>query len=106
MQITINIPQEVYEHILKAKSVPDVLGIDMVTAINAIKNGIPVNADTLAHMIINERIYGDFKQDICYEESVIDEVKCRLELKIIDLRPCYCSAGLRETWRDKNNKKN
>ena len=40
MEFVINISKEVYENILKAKSVPDMLGIDIVNTINAIKNGI------------------------------------------------------------------
>lgn len=40
MKIVINISKEVYEHILKAKSVPELLGIDIVNTINAVKNGI------------------------------------------------------------------
>lgn len=75
--------------------------MDMRRACVAIRKGTPVTADTLADMVMNERIYGDFKQDICYEEPVIEDVKCRLELSIIDRRPCYCGAELRETWRDK-----
>ena len=42
VELVIKIPEEVYEHILKAKSVPDVLGIDMVNTINAVKNGTPL----------------------------------------------------------------
>jgi hypothetical protein len=42
MELVIKIPEEVYEHILKAKSVPDVLGIDIVNTINAVKNGKPL----------------------------------------------------------------
>ena len=43
IDLIIKIPKEVYKHILKAKSVPDVLGIDMVNTINAVKNGIIIH---------------------------------------------------------------
>ena len=39
IELVIKIPEEVYEHILKAKSVPDVLGIDIVNTVNVVKNG-------------------------------------------------------------------
>ena len=39
IELIIKIPKEVYEHILKAKSVPDMLSIDIVNTINAVKNG-------------------------------------------------------------------
>lgn len=42
MHIVIDISKEVYEHILKAKSVPDMLGIDIVNTMNAVKNGTPL----------------------------------------------------------------
>lgn len=42
MQIVIDTSKEVYEHILKAKSVPDMLGIDIVNIINAVKTGTPL----------------------------------------------------------------
>ena len=42
IELIIKIPKEVYEHILKAKSVPDVLGIDIVNTINAVKNGTSI----------------------------------------------------------------
>jgi len=42
IELIIKIPKEVYEHILKAKSVPDMLGIDIVNTINAVKNGTPL----------------------------------------------------------------
>ena len=42
MQIIISISEEVYEHILNAKSVPDLLGIDIVNTVNAVKNGAPL----------------------------------------------------------------
>ena len=43
IELVIKIPKEVYERILKAKSVPDVLGIDIVNTINATKNGTPLD---------------------------------------------------------------
>lgn len=42
MQIVIDISKEVYNHVLKAKSIPDMLGIDILNVINAVKNGTPL----------------------------------------------------------------
>ena len=92
MKLIIDVPEKDYNKMCRGELVDTILV--------AIKNGIPVNINTLADMIINERIYGDCKQDICYEKPVIEDVKCRLELSIIDRRPCYCGADLREVWRD------
>ena len=39
IELIIKLQEEVHEHILKAKSVPDVLGVDIVNTINAVKNG-------------------------------------------------------------------
>ena len=41
-ELVIKIPEVVYEHILKVKSVPDMLGIDIVNTIEAVKNGTPL----------------------------------------------------------------
>ena len=42
VELIIKIPEVVYEHILKAKSVPDMLGVDIVNTINAVANGVPL----------------------------------------------------------------
>lgn len=42
MQKVIDIDEEVYERILKAKSIPDLLGTDIVNVVNAVKNGKPL----------------------------------------------------------------
>ena len=39
MYVVIDIDKEVYDHILKAESIPDLLGIDIVNVVNAVKNG-------------------------------------------------------------------
>ena len=59
MKVVIDIPEEIYEEIqtkfLNTK-------VNQITVTDrAIYNGTPVNANTLADMIINERVYGDFK---------------------------------------------
>lgn len=43
MKLMVKIPEEVYDHVLKAKSTPDILGIDIVNVINAVKNGTPLD---------------------------------------------------------------
>lgn len=82
MQLMINISKEVYEHILKAKSVPDVLGIDIVNAINAVKNGTPLN-DTLEKIsaeitqVANQEKFHDEKWalGLRYAANIIDKYK-------------------------------
>ncbi len=39
MKLIIEISKDSYEHILKAKSVPEILGIDIVNTVNAVKYG-------------------------------------------------------------------
>ena len=51
-------------------------------------------------IIMEERIRGELKQDISYSKDIIDDVRCRLTVSIIDHRPCYCGAELREVWRE------
>lgn len=101
IKLMVKMPEEVYDHILKAKSTPDVLGIDIVNAINAVKNGISLTSDVLAALLMEERIRGELKQDISYSKDIIDDVRCRLTVNIIDHRPCYCGAELREVWRER-----
>lgn len=67
---------------------------------NAIKNGTPLTSDILADLLMEERIRGELKQDISYSKDIIDDVRCRLTVDIIDHRPCYCGAELREVWRE------
>ena len=62
-------------------------------------NGMPLSDSVLADILMDERIYGDMKQDTIFCKDVIGGVKCELTVKIIDHRPCYCGAELREVWR-------
>ena len=70
------------------------------TIADAIKNSTPLTPDVLADLLMEERIRGELKQDISYSKEVIDDVRCRLTVDIIDRRPCYCGAELREVWRE------
>lgn len=64
-------------------------------------NNVPtVTASVLADALMEERIKGELKQDISYSKDIIDDVRCRLTVNIIDHRPCYCGAELREVWRE------
>ena len=65
-----------------------------------IVRGTPLTPDMLADMLMEERIRGELKQDISYSKDIIDDVRCRLTVDIIDRRPCYCGAELREVWRE------
>ena len=66
---------------------------------NAVLNGTPLTPDILADLLMEERIRGELKQDISYSKDIIDDVRCKLTVDIIDHRPCYCGAELREVWR-------
>ena len=65
-----------------------------------IANGTPLTPDILADLLMEERIRGKLKQDISYSKDIIDDVRCRLTVDIIDHRPCYCGSELREVWRE------
>lgn len=91
MKLIIDIPEEKYIRICDEPCTELAL---------AVRNGIPLTPDTLADLLMNERIRGELKQDISYSKDVIDDVKCRLTVDIIDRRPCYCGAELREVWRE------
>lgn len=63
----------------------------------------PLTPDTLADLLMEQRIKGELKQDISYSKDIIDDVKCKLTVEIMDYRPwCYRGAGLREVWRDEH----
>lgn len=66
----------------------------------AILNGTILTPDMLADLLMEERIRGELKQDISYSKEVINDVRCKLTVEIIDHRPCYCGAELREVWRE------
>lgn len=54
----------------------------------------------LAQRLMDERIHGELNEDMQYIKDVIEDVKCKLSVEIIDRRPCYCGAELREVWRN------
>ena len=63
-----------------------------------------IDADALADALMEERIRGKLVSDTTFEKDVIRDVKCRLTVSIIDHRPCYCGAELREVWRESEEK--
>lgn len=97
MQIVIDIPEEVY------KSIQDnyYCGISNADMYNAVKNGTPLTPYVLANMLMEERITGSLEQNMSCSKDVIDNVRCRLTVEIIDRRPCYCGAELRAVWRER-----
>ena len=64
----------------------------------------PLTPDILADLLMEERIRGELKQDTSYSKDIIDDVKCKLTVDIIDRRPCYCCAQLSEVWRESEEK--
>ena len=96
VELVIKIPEEMYMQII------DENGIDimLIPYKDIIKNGTPLTPDILADLLMEERIRGELKHDITYSKDIIDDVRCELNVDIIDHRPCYCGAELREVWRE------
>ena len=95
MQIVIDIPEELYKATINGLNAEEIWDLRM-----AIKNGKPLTPDMLADLLMEESIRGELKQDISYSKDIIDNVRCKLTVDIIDRRPCYCGAELREVWRE------
>ena len=94
MQIVIDIPEYIYK---LCQGHGDIV-------YKYIAKGTPLTPDILADFLMEERIRGELKQDISYSKDIIDDVRCRLTVDIIDRRPCYCGAELREVWRESEDK--
>lgn len=104
MQIKIDIPEDVYTRLFDNDT--DFYEIDdILTMAKSIRKGTPLTPSVLADMLMEERIRGKLKQDISYSKDIIDDVRCKLTVNIIDHRPCYCGAELREVWREKSEDK-
>ena len=63
-----------------------------------------ITPTVLADALMEERIRGKLDSDTTFEKDIIRDVKCRLTVSIIDHRPCYCGAELREVWRESEGK--
>ena len=59
-----------------------------------------MTADELAYALIERRINGEIR-DITYVKNVMEDVKCKVTVEIVDHRPCYCGAELTEVWQQK-----
>ena len=101
MKIVIDIDDEDYKRI---QGISDVFNSLTSRTYSAIRNGTPLTPDMLADLLMEERIRGKLKQDISYSKNIIDDVRCKLTVGIIDHRPCYCGAELREVWRESEDK--
>jgi hypothetical protein len=97
MEIVINISDEDYKQ-LKGGHIP-------FNVLNVLQNGTPLTPKILADLLMEERIRGELKQDVSYSKDVIDDVRCRLTVDIIDRRPCYCGAELGAVWRERKESK-
>lgn len=100
MQIVIDIPEDTYQYVMNTGT----YGHYRFNSAKAIRNGKPLTPDMLADALMEERIRGELHSDIIFEEEIIRDVKCRLTVSIIDHRPCYCGAELREAWRESEDK--
>lgn len=101
IELVIKIPEESYKNIkeqVNKKDYPDMqIG-------RAIVDGTPLTSDELADLLMEERIRGKLDSDTTFEKDVICDVTCKLTVSIKDNRPCYCGAGLREVWRESEDK--
>ena len=103
MQIVIKIPEELYERLMESNA-DDYDGFIEGELVDFIQNGTPLTPDMLADLLMEERIRGELKQNITYSRDIVDNVECNLTVEIIDRRPCYCGAELREVWRESEDK--
>lgn len=101
IELVIKIPREQYSLIMQSHRDGVARFIDKEAMMYAIKNGTPLTPDILADLLMEKRIMGELKQDISYSKDIIDDVRCKLTVDIIDYRPCYCGSELREVWREK-----
>jgi hypothetical protein len=97
MKLIIDIPEELYQMCKSCLGDADCIE-------SAIANGTPITSQVLADALMEERIRGELNSDTIFEKDVIRDVKCRLEVNIRDRRSYYCGAGLREVWRESENK--
>lgn len=78
---------------------------DLSAIIKLIRKGVPLTPSLLADMLMEERISGRLNYDAVFDQDITYDVKCRLTVSIIDHRPCYCGAELREVWRESGEAK-
>ena len=97
MKLIIDIPEELYQMCKSCLGDADCIE-------SAIAHGTPITSQVLADALMEERIRGELNSDTMFETDVIRDVKCRLEVSIRDRRSCYCGAGLREVWRESEDK--
>ena len=101
MQIVIDIPEDVYTRLFDNGVQDNEIAVDDVCEMaRSIRKGTPLTPTVLADALMEERIRGKLNSDTIFENDIIHDVKCRLTVSIIDHRPCYCGAGLREVWRE------
>ena len=98
MRLAIEIPDDLYERLTTSMRIGH-LG-DITRACEAVIKGKRLTPDILADLLMEERIRGKLDSDTTFEKDVIDDVRCRLTVEIIDHRPYYCGAGLKEVWRE------
>lgn len=100
MQIVIDICDEKYD-VIKSDLYNTFPAEMKAWGLEAIRNGTPLTPKVLADLLMEERIRGELKQDVSYSKDVIDDVRCRLTVDIIDRRLCYCGAELGAVWRER-----
>ena len=102
MKLIIDISEEQKRMVDMILDIPPQVENDLISAI---RHGTPLTQSVLADALMEERIRGKLDSDTTFEKDVIRDVKCRLTVSIIDRRPCYCGAGLREVWRESEETK-
>jgi len=101
MRVVIDIDENVFARLFDNGTEDyEITKDDLSQIAQSIRKSTPLTASVLADMLMEERIRGTLDYDTTFEQDIIDNVRCRLTVDIIDHRPCYCGAGLREVWRE------
>ena len=102
MQIVIDIDENVFTRLFDNGTEDyKIVNDDLFAIAKAIRKGTPLTPYVLANMLMEERITGSLEQNMSCSRDVIDNVRCKLTVEIIDRRPCYCGAELRAVWRER-----
>lgn len=104
VKLIIKISKDVYTRLFDSGIQDNEIAVDDVCEMTrALRLGTPLTQSVLADALMEERIRGKLDSDTTFEKDIIRDVKCRLTVSIIDHRPCYCGAELREVWRESEN---
>ena len=101
MKLIIDIDENVFTRLFdNGKEEYEITKDDLSNIAQSIRKGTSLTASVLADALMEERIRGKLDSDTTFEKDIIRDVKCTLTVDIIDRRPCYFGAELREVWRE------